>query len=735
MLRNRIYYFLKPYVPWRLRMGVRRWLARWQLEKNRATWPINPAAGMRPVDWPGWPNGEKFAFVLSHDVEGPEGLANVRRLAELEMKLGFRSVFNFIPEGSYAVPRELREWLIENGFEVGVHDLRHDGRLFASASGFETKAQRINVHLREWGAGGFRSGFMMRNLDWLHRLDVRYDASTFDTDPFEAQSDGTASIFPFWMSAGEDHPFRKLEPVPNNLGGYVELPYTLPQDSTLFLVLREQSPRIWTEKLDWIARCGGMALVNVHPDYVQFEGDAPSPRKFPISHYSELLKHARATHDSTFWQPLPGELADYVARIKPSPPFRRKRVCMVTHSFYENDNRVMRYAEALAARGDHVDVLSLRRSEAVPEYQQLDGVHVHRILTREGKQERSKFEYLRSWMRFLWRSGWWLYRQHRKDAFDLIHVHNMPDFLAFAALYPRLRGAKVILDIHDIVPEFYASKFGASRRTLSLTVLEGAERISARIVDHVIISNHLWRDKYTARTGTSNRCSVFINNVNTKVFVRQPPRAPDGRRIVIFPGGLQWHQGLDIAIAAFKQVVEAIPNAEFHIYGDGNKKPELIRQAQKLGLGRCVRFFEPVSVKQVARIMAAADLGVVPKRADSFGNQAYSTKIMEFMSVGVPAVISDTDIDKFYFDDSVVRFFRSGNEGELASAIIAMLSDEVARQRQIEKALKYAQSNSWEVRKSDYFAIVDRLIGGVTIPAGQMGRAVRAERALQEVVH
>ena len=114
MLRHRIYYLLKPYMPWGLRMWLRRKVAARLLAKNQATWPINEAAGVRPADWPGWPNHEKFAFALTHDVEGPEGLAKVRKLAELEMELGYRSVFNFIPEGTYSVPEELREWLIEN---------------------------------------------------------------------------------------------------------------------------------------------------------------------------------------------------------------------------------------------------------------------------------------------------------------------------------------------------------------------------------------------------------------------------------------------------------------------------------------------------------------------------------------------------------------------------------------------------------------------------------------------
>jgi len=711
MLSRRLYYSLKPFTPWKLRMGVRRVLARRLRKKNAATWPIDPSAGRTPDAWPGWPHAKDFAFVLTHDVEGPLGLSKVRTLAELEMKLGYRSTFNFIPEGPYKVPPELRAWLTDHGFEVGVHDLKHDGRLFSSRSRFEPLAQRINQHARSWKARGFRAGFMLRNLDWLHRLDVSYDASTFDTDPFEFQSEGTGTIFPFWVPAGNDHPYRSVSPVPNQNGGYVEMPYTLPQDSTLFLLLRETGPDIWLKKLDWVAEKGGMALVNVHPDYVQFEGDAPTARTFPVAHYVRLLEYTKQRYGHLAWQAVAGDVADFAARLKTRQPTRHKTVCMVTHSFYENDNRVLRYATALAARGDHVDVLALRRSANVPVHEEIDGVSVHRIISREGKQERSKFAYFSSWFRFLLHSARWVRAEHRKRPYDVIHVHNMPDFLVFAAWQPQRAGARVILDIHDIVPEFYASKFGAPKRSLTGFVLEFAERLSARHADHVIISNHLWLERYTRRTGTKERCSVFINNVNTQVFQPHPRNRNDGKRIIIFPGGLQWHQGLDIALRAFSRVARELPDTEFHIYGDGNMKPSLIKLTADLGLNDRVRFLEPIGVKDIARVMADADLGVVPKRADSFGNEAYSTKIMEFMSVGVPVVVSSTKIDRFYFDDTVVRFFESGNHEALAGAMLEVLGNPELRDSMIGKAMAYSHQHSWEVRKDDYFQIVDSLVG------------------------
>ena len=157
------------------------------------------SAARKPEHWIGWPDGKQFALILTHDVESQVGLDRVRQLAEMEIQLGVRSSFNFIPEGPYQVSKELLEWLVGNGFEVGVHDLYHDGHLYRSREEFVQHARRINHYIKEWGATGFRSGFMLNELDWLHDLDVQYDASTFDTDPFEPQPEGRHTIFPFWI--------------------------------------------------------------------------------------------------------------------------------------------------------------------------------------------------------------------------------------------------------------------------------------------------------------------------------------------------------------------------------------------------------------------------------------------------------------------------------------------------------------------------------------------------------
>lgn len=310
-LRNRLYYRLKPLLPPRLRLALRRRHARALRRQHSHLWPILPGSERPPHQWPGWPGGRKFAFVLTHDVEGPRGADNIRRLAELDHAHGLRASFGLVPEGTYPVDAELRARLRRQDHDVCVHDLHHDGRLFESEVAFRDSAPRINHHLRAWGSRTFRSAFMLHHLPWLHQLEIDCDMSTFDHDPFEPQPDGQDTIFPFWV------------PAPSSTGnGYAELPYTLPQDSTLFLCLEETGPELWIRKLDWIAAHGGMALVNVHPDYLQFEDQPASPRTYPVSHYLTLLRHLSARHGGHCWQALPSEVAAWVRQ-----PARRPAAC------------------------------------------------------------------------------------------------------------------------------------------------------------------------------------------------------------------------------------------------------------------------------------------------------------------------------------------------------------------------------------------------------------------------
>ncbi len=295
---NNLYYYCKPFIPRRLQIGLRRLYVRKKRSACSDVWPIDERAGNPPEGWSGWPEGKRFALVLTHDVETAKGQAKCRKLAEIEMELGFRSCFNFVPE-RYKVSEELRQYLTDNRFEVGVHGLVHDGKLYRSRKIFKNRALKINKYIKEWGAKGFCSPSMHNNLKWLHDLDIEYDSSTFDTDPFEPQSEGVGTIFPFWISNGVADK------------GYVELPYSLPQDFTLFVIMNEKTIDIWKKKLDWVVEKGGMVLMTTHPDYIIFNKEKDSLDGYPVRLYKEFLDYIQFKYEGEYWDALPMEVTNF----------------------------------------------------------------------------------------------------------------------------------------------------------------------------------------------------------------------------------------------------------------------------------------------------------------------------------------------------------------------------------------------------------------------------------------
>lgn len=318
MLLNRIFYTLKPAIPRRVQIFLRRQFALYKRKKYAHIWPIDPASSNQPKDWPGWPEGKKFALVLSHDVDTQKGLDGCYKLMELEKELGFRSCFNFVPE-RYKNSDSMHKVLRQEGFDIAVHGLKHDGKLFFSKKIFNDRAQKINRYLDEWKTTGFTSPSMHHKLDWLVRLNIDYSISTFDTDPFEPQPDGVGTIFPFLVHKNSSGSAASW---PHNLRAskqsdfFVELPYTLPQDFTLFVILQEKDNRLWKSKLDWIAERGGMVLLNTHSDYMNFSGGRNAFAEYNIDLYSDFLKYIKQNYEQYCWNVLPVDVARFIRELK-----------------------------------------------------------------------------------------------------------------------------------------------------------------------------------------------------------------------------------------------------------------------------------------------------------------------------------------------------------------------------------------------------------------------------------
>ncbi|HML20712.1 MAG TPA: hypothetical protein PKD09_03620 [Aggregatilinea sp.] len=264
-LAKRVYYEVKPLLPRSLTRLMRQKYSTPTQETFRLGWPVEDRyvrflldtlrnamqeMGVTSLEYTHfWPEARRYAFVLTHDIEWAKGQAYVRQVADLVESHGFRSCFNFVPE-RYELDYDLMAELNERGFEVGVHGLKHDGKLFTSRATFDRRVGKINAYVKKFGAQGFAAPLTHRNPYWMQAFDVSWDRSFFDTDPYEPMVGGVMTIWPFFM------------------GKFVELPYTMVQDYTLTSVRQEFTPDRWLEKLAFVERSGGMALLNTHPDYL-----------------------------------------------------------------------------------------------------------------------------------------------------------------------------------------------------------------------------------------------------------------------------------------------------------------------------------------------------------------------------------------------------------------------------------------------------------------------------------
>jgi glycosyltransferase involved in cell wall biosynthesis len=384
------------------------------------------------------------------------------------------------------------------------------------------------------------------------------------------------------------------------------------------------------------------------------------------------------------------------------------RVAMVGYAFFEGNSRIQQYIKALAMRGDTVDFICLNPSH-LPSVETSGTVTFYRTLER-WEQEESRLGYLLRVMRFLFVSAWKLTWMHIRKPYDVIHVHSVPDFMVFAALVPKLLGARVILDIHDILPEFYTARFEAGKSSLVFKLLVQVERASIALSNHVIVANPIWRERLISRSAKPEKVTAIGNYPNPDIFFARSKERSDGKFIMTYPGSLNWHQGLDIAVRAFSKIEKEIPEAEFHIYGGGPEKQHLENLVYEMGLGGKIKFKGYRSTEEVARVMGDADLAVVPKRSKStFGTEAASTKVLEFMAVGVPVVVSRTKIDSLYYTDRTVKFYDRDDPDELAKAILCLHGNPPLREQLAANGLAYAQEQGWNQKKQGYLAIVDTL--------------------------
>ena len=296
--KRKLYYLAKPIIPRPVQLALRRKYVGVQSAATFPAWPIEPilvnaadqylretlTASARNSLYriALWPDKKNFAFAITHDVEMDRGLRRAPALAAVEKRLGFLSSWNLVPE-RYPIDWSIVEDLKSAGCEIGIHGLKHDGKLFQSRRTFVQRASRINQYAKDWGAVGFRSPSTLRNIDWMPELQFQYDSSFPDTDPYEPQPGGCCSIWPFFI------------------GNLVELPLSMPQDHTLFEILGHRDLALWGQKASWIEQNSGLVLINVHPDYIDTDER--------LALYEGFLREMKEKR--SMWHARPREIAEW----------------------------------------------------------------------------------------------------------------------------------------------------------------------------------------------------------------------------------------------------------------------------------------------------------------------------------------------------------------------------------------------------------------------------------------
>ena len=391
---------------------------------------------------------------------------------------------------------------------------------------------------------------------------------------------------------------------------------------------------------------------------------------------------------------------------------RRRPVVLVTHSYFEEDPRVRRQAEAILASGRPVDVISLRRPDDGPEGD-VAGVRVRRLDVQR-HQGAGLGTYLAEYLAFFVRVGLALVRAQPRRRYALVQVATLPDWLVFAALPLRLVGVPVLLDLHESMPDFFRSRFPRAANPLVHRGLRFAERLSIAAATHALTVNDALRDRLVGLGAAPGHVTVVPNTPSLARFdpERLPARAfmADGTLRLVYAGALTPTYELDVAVTALARLAALRPDLAIHldVYGRGDSRPALEALAADLGVSERLTFHGRIPLEDVPGAIARADIGLAPTRRDPFTDSSLSTKILEYAAMRRPAVASRLPLVERTFPAPAVAIYEPGNADDLARRVLELVDDPAAREAGVSAAAALVGSMAWEEDGRAYVALIDR---------------------------
>jgi len=384
-----------------------------------------------------------------------------------------------------------------------------------------------------------------------------------------------------------------------------------------------------------------------------------------------------------------------------------KKICMVAYTNYLSDARPRREAETLVRRGDQVDFIAVGEKDR-PSTETVQGVRVFRV-----KQLRYRggggLSYIFAYLRFLCAATFKLVRLFRKEHYDIVYVHTMPDLLVLVGLIPKLFGARIVLNIHDMMPELYMSKFGISEKHPLIRLLAFQEQFSIWLADKVICVHHPHRDVLCRRGARIEKITVLPNVPDPLIFRRDStaPKTESTFRIV-YHGTIARRLGLDLGVRAFAKATDACPEARLEIYGDGDAGDELEAQIKASGVADRIHFSKKMfRVESIAEMIQGASVGLIPNRRDVATDYMLPVKLLEYVHLGIPVIAPRLLAIQYYFSDEQVAYYEPGDVDELADCICRLYADPVKRAELARNGAEFAKKFHWDRLKADLYKVID----------------------------
>jgi glycosyltransferase involved in cell wall biosynthesis len=441
-------------------------------------------------------------------------------------------------------------------------------------------------------------------------------------------------------------------------------------------------------KLDWIAEHGGMVLLDTHPDYMSFNGSPPTATKYPVAFYREFLTYLKTRYAGEYWHALPNEVARHVVRIRSSGKgdqlvpdktrrLRGKRVAVLLFSQYPSDPRPRRAAEALAAHGAQVDVICLRDGNGEAARETYGNINVTRV--RLKRERGGKLGYVRQYVAFVLTSFFYLTSRSLTRRYHLVHVHNMPDALVFGAIVPKLLGAKIVLDLHDPMPELMRTIFKLPEDSFSVVVLKWLEKRSIQFADLALTVNLACKKIYSSRSCQPHKINVVINSPDDQIFRFRRGSAPEvnGKNgngsnpfVILYHGSLVRRNGFDLAMESLEKVKKTISSVRLRVCGKRTDFFEQVMEsARQRGLDGSIDYLGVRDLKGIVEAIEECDLGIIPNHRNIFTEINTPTRIFEYLALAKPVIAPKAKGIQDYFGDNDLIFFELGNADDLARKI------------------------------------------------------------------